>query len=83
MFSPDGSYLYYRRIGNDGIGELLRVSVKGGAPEHVAGNVSGGATLSPDGKQVAFVRLIPSTREASREVSNADGSSTASALSFP
>ena len=75
MFSPDASYLYYRRIGNDGIGELVRVPVKGGAPEHVAGNVSGGATLSPDGKQVAFVRLIPSTWEASLVVSDVDGSS--------
>ena len=75
MFSPDNSYLYYRRIANDGIGELVRVSVKGGAPEHVAGNLSGAATLSPDGKQVAFVRLIPSTWEASLVVSNVDDSS--------
>ena len=74
MFSPDGFYLYYRRSGKDGIGELVRVPVKGGTPEHVAGNVSGAATLSPDGKQVAFVRLIPSTWEASLMVSSVDGS---------
>jgi dipeptidyl aminopeptidase/acylaminoacyl peptidase len=75
VFSPDDSYLYYRRTLNDGIGELVRVPVKGGTPEHVAGNVSGPATVSPDGKQVAFVRLIPSTWEASLVVSNVDGSS--------
>jgi len=75
MFSPDGSFLYYRRSGSDGIGELFRVPVKGGAPEHVAGNVSGSATLSPDGSQVAFVRLIPSTWEASLVISNVDGGS--------
>ena len=75
MFSPDDSYLYYRRTGNDGIGELVRMPVKGGTPEHVAGNVSGAATLSPDGTQVAFVRLMPSTWEASLVVSNIDGSS--------
>jgi Tol biopolymer transport system component len=75
MFSPDGSYLYYRRTGNDGVGELVRVRLNGGAPEHVAGNVSGAASLSPDGKQVAFVRLIPSTWEASLVVSNVDGTS--------
>jgi serine/threonine protein kinase/Tol biopolymer transport system component len=74
MFSPDGSYLYYRRVGNDGIGELVRVPVKGGAPEHVAGDVSGAASVSPDGRQVAFVRLTPSTWEASLVVSNVDGS---------
>ena len=75
MFSPDNAYLYYRRNGIDGVGELVRVPVKGGAIEHVAGNVSGAASLSPDGKQVAFVRLIPSTWEASLVVSNVDGSS--------
>ena len=75
MFSPDGSYLYYRRGGSDGIGELMRVPVKGGHAEHIAGDVSGAATLSPDGKQVAFVRLTPSRWEASLIVSNVDGSS--------
>ena len=74
MFSEDDSYLYYRRSGNDGIGELVRVPVKGGSPEHVADNVSGVATLSPDGKQIAFVRLMPSTWEASLMISNVDGS---------
>jgi eukaryotic-like serine/threonine-protein kinase len=73
MFSPDGTYLYYRRSGRDGIGELVRVPVKGGEPEHVAADVSGAASLSPDGKQVAFVRLTPSTWEASLMVSNVDG----------
>ena len=47
MFSPDSSFLYYRRSGNDGIGELVRVPAKGGPPERVAGNVSGAASLSP------------------------------------
>jgi Tol biopolymer transport system component len=75
MFSPDSSFLYYRRSGNDGIGELVRVPAKGGPPERVAGNVSGAASLSPDGKQVAFVRLIPATWEASLIVSDVDGSS--------
>jgi Tol biopolymer transport system component len=74
MFSPDDSYLYYRRTANDGIGELLRLPAKGGVPEHVAGDVSGAAALSPDGKQVAFVRLSPSSWEASLMVGNVDGS---------
>ncbi len=74
MFSPDDSYLYYRRSRSDGIGELVRVPVKGGVPERVVEDVSGNATLSPDGKQVAFVRLTPSTWEASLVVSSLDGS---------
>ena len=31
MLSPDDAYLYYRQMGNDGVGNLLRVPVKGGA----------------------------------------------------
>ncbi len=73
-FSPDDSYLYYRRRGSDGIGNLFRVQVNGGPPKFLIGDVSGGAALSPDGKRVAFIRLKPVTWEASLMVSNADGS---------
>ena len=73
MFSPDDSYLYYRRSGSDGIGNLFRVSVSGGSPVLIIGDVSGAAALSSDGKHVAFIRLKPSTWQASLMVSNADG----------
>jgi Tol biopolymer transport system component len=39
--------------------------VKGGVPERIAGEVSGAAALSPDGRRIAFVRLNPSSWEAS------------------
>jgi serine/threonine protein kinase/dipeptidyl aminopeptidase/acylaminoacyl peptidase len=80
MISPDDAYLYYRLKGNDGIGNLFRFPVKGGAVLRVIGDVSGAAALSPDGKRIAFVRIKPSTWEASLMVSNADGSGGESAV---
>ena len=72
-FSPDNAFLYYRRRGVGDIGVLYRVPVKGGSPRRVAEDVSGAAALSPDGRRIAFVRLKPSTWEASLIVSNAAG----------
>jgi Tol biopolymer transport system component len=71
--SPDDSFLYFRRRENEEIGDLYRLPVKGGHAERVIGEVSGAAALSPDGKQIAFIRLKPSVWEASLVVSNADG----------
>lgn len=73
-FSPNDAFLYYRRRGAEDTGDLYRVPVQGGAPQRVMGEVSGSATLSPDGRRIAFVRLNPSSWEASLVVSNADGS---------
>jgi Tol biopolymer transport system component len=73
-FSPDDTYIYYRRKGSDGTSDLFRVPVKGGAPERIVGDISSAPGLSPDGKQVAFIRLKPTSWEASLMVSNADGS---------
>ena len=72
--SPDDNYLYYRRKGDDGTTDLFRVPVKGGPPERIVGEISGAAALSPDGKQVAFIRLNPASWEASLVVANSDGS---------
>ena len=74
VFSPDDSFLYYRRKRPEDSGSLYRVPVKGGAPQRASDEVSGSAALSPDGRRLAFVRLEPSTWEASLVVSNSDGS---------
>jgi serine/threonine protein kinase len=74
IMSPDDAWLDYRRIGNDGLGELFRVSLKGGTPELIISDVAGAAALSPDGKRIAFFRVKASTWEASLMVSGADGS---------
>jgi Tol biopolymer transport system component len=53
-FSRDGSTLYY--VNAENRPELFKTPVLGGAPEKVASNVGASAVISPDGKQVAFVR---------------------------
>ena len=72
MLSPENAFLYYRQ--NEDGGALLRVPVKGGTPERIISDVSGAVALSPDGKRIAFVRLKPSTWEASLMIAGSDGS---------
>ncbi len=61
MLSPDGAWLDYRQIGSDGLGDLFRVSLKGGTPELIISDVAGAAALSPDGRRIAFFRVKAST----------------------
>lgn len=77
-FSPDSASLYYRRRGAEGSGDLYRVSMKGGAPVRVSASVSGAASVSPDGRRIAFVRLDPATWQSSVMVAKADGSGESS-----
>jgi Tol biopolymer transport system component len=74
QFSPDRVYLYYRRRAPEEAGNLYRVRVGGGAPELIIADVTGAASLSPDGGRLAFVRLTASSWQASLIVSNVDGS---------
>ncbi len=84
-FAPDESFLYYRKQGVEDSGDVYRVPLNGGRPERVMEEVSGAVALSPDGKRLAFVRLKPSTWEASLVVGNADGTaeSTVAKLARP
>ena len=65
---------YCRRRRSYGSGDLFRVPLWGGTAECVIGEVGGAPPVAPDGKRIAFVRLKPSTWEASLMVSNANGS---------
>ncbi|MGH9753418.1 MAG: winged helix-turn-helix domain-containing protein [Blastocatellia bacterium] len=53
-FSPDGQYLFFREQANPGA--IYQTSVFGGAPKKVADNVWSDFSVSPDGRQFAFVR---------------------------
>jgi eukaryotic-like serine/threonine-protein kinase len=60
-FSPDGNYIYFLKavsIAGDrsNLFNLLRAPVLGGVPQMVVRHDDSGATLSPDGKRMAFVR---------------------------
>jgi Tol biopolymer transport system component/DNA-binding winged helix-turn-helix (wHTH) protein len=71
-FSPDSKYLFFRE-GSDP-GAIYQTSILGGAPKKVAENVWSDFSVSPDGKQFAFIR-----RDAGRNnahlliLSNIDG----------
>ncbi len=74
MFSPDGRYLYYRRTLTTEDGTLYRVALAGkpGASKVLDG-IRGDVALSPDGQELAFVRLDPSRLETALMVAKADG----------
>ena len=73
-FSRDGNYIYYiAKERNNTIGVLHRVPVLGGVSVKLIVDVDGPITLSPDGKQLAFVRGS-STGERALMLANADGS---------
>ena len=56
-FSPDSNYLYYLhdREGSDS-DDVYRIPTLGGTPRLILENADTGIGISPDGRQVAFVR---------------------------
>src|SRR2546425_4351069 len=56
-FSPDGNYIYYV-AGDKGsdIGSLYQIPALGGAPKKLIDDLVTPITISPDGKQAAFIR---------------------------
>jgi eukaryotic-like serine/threonine-protein kinase len=58
-FSPDGSYLYFRRavqLGASAAYDFYRAPVLGGTPKIVARDVDSNITFTPDGKHIAYAR---------------------------
>ncbi len=53
-YSPDGKYLFFREESDPGA--IYQVSVFGGVPKKVAENVWSDFSVSPDGRQIAFIR---------------------------
>jgi serine/threonine protein kinase/Tol biopolymer transport system component len=75
FFSHDGGYVfYYRQDAQNPQGALFQVAVLGGAPKKVLTRVDSTIDLSPDGKQLAFLRFKPGASEQSELwLANADG----------
>jgi Tol biopolymer transport system component len=69
-FSRDGEFVYYSIFDNP-LGTLFQVPVLGGSPRRLMAGVTSPVALSPDGKQLAFVR--PSSSESNLFVANSDG----------
>jgi len=74
-FSRDGNYIYYVfRPRGAGVGFLFRVPTLGGSPVKLVGDIDSPVTLSPDGKQIAFVRWNPRQGDNAVWIANIDGS---------
>ena len=77
VFSPDGELIYF--IGGNTktntLGSLYQVPVLGGRdPKKILDHLAASFTLSPDGRQVAFLRYSDKTDESALMIANTDGS---------
>jgi len=75
-FSPDGNYLYFIRSDKSTIDfrYLYVMPVLGGTPRQLVRDIDSPISFSPDGKQFAFLRGVPSKAESDLLIANADGS---------
>jgi eukaryotic-like serine/threonine-protein kinase len=72
-FSRDGKFIYYVRSEPVG-GVLYRTPTVGGDVRKLLVNVDSPITLSPDGKQIAFVRFNGASAKGSLMIAQEDGS---------
>ena len=81
-FSPDGDNVYYSVISKeDTRGVLKIVPTLGGTPRKVIDNLTGGVAVSPDGKQLAFIRSYPDNGEEALMICAVDGTNERKLLS--
>jgi serine/threonine protein kinase/Tol biopolymer transport system component len=73
-FSNDTNFVYYAMFDKSPPVSLYQVPTLGGAARKLIEGVDSPVTLSPDGKQLAFVREYPSQGERALIVANSDGS---------
>jgi eukaryotic-like serine/threonine-protein kinase len=75
-FSPDGNFFYFRQATDPSgdVYDLMRAPALGGEPQAIAHDVDRGPAISPDGKQLAYVRENdPEVGRWRLLVANADG----------
>jgi serine/threonine protein kinase/Tol biopolymer transport system component len=78
QFSPDGNYIYFRRIG---VGpeerrtyNFFRVAILGGSPSLLVRDTDSDPTFSPDGQRIAFLRdNTPEVGKYNILIANRDG----------
>jgi len=71
-FSPDSSFVYFIRR-EKGVNTLYRVAILGDVPRKLIDDIWGRVAVSPDGRQLAFVRTDWNAGEHTLVVANADG----------
>lgn len=72
LFSPDAGSIYFTESENHRPGTLKRIPVFGGVPENIKDNVRN-ATLSPDGKQFAYLKYVESAGRLFVAMADIDG----------
>lgn len=73
-FSKDGNYVYYvRREGTANAGTVYQMDTLGGSSRKILTGADGPVTLSPDGRQLAFVRTDFTRGESALVVAEIDG----------
>jgi serine/threonine protein kinase len=82
-FTPDGNDIVYGLKSNDDPeGALYSISMLGGSPKRLVGNIDSAPTYSPDGRRMAYLRLRhPSLDQTSLMVAGADGSNPTALMS--
>ena len=70
-FSRDGNYVFYVSQAQNHVAVLFQVPSLGGAPDKLIEDVDSPVTLSPDGRQLAFIRFSPGA--ASIVIANING----------
>ena len=73
-FSRDGESIYYILYGKKHpSGALYQIHLLGGAQKKLMDHLNSPVTFSPDGRQLAFVRIHPDQGEITLMLANADG----------
>ncbi len=73
-FSADGQSIFFIKGIKGGQSSLFKMSAIGGVPQEVLVDIEDVLALSPDGKQIAFVKMIEPKKTWSLSVANIDGS---------
>jgi len=75
VFTPDGNFVYYglNEPANLNLVNLYAMPSLGGAPKQIASDISSGVTFSPDGRRMAYLRVLEEKGEEELLMANADG----------
>lgn len=73
-FTSDGNYVYYNVWDKVHVGEIYRIPVLGGPSTKVVNDVMPSMSLSPDDKEIVFVRSVAATSESMLMAAKTDGS---------
>jgi eukaryotic-like serine/threonine-protein kinase len=73
-FSPESDYVFYAVYPkNSRSGELYKIPILGGTPQHIVKDIDSAVSVSADRKKIAFVRRYLNEKEVGLIIADADG----------